>query len=394
MKTIQKTLSQAPGQDLGYSLQTTRMVAWLLESELGSTVSREVFEDVVVDTADGYRIAEQVKSTMVGNTVSDRAVNLWRPFSIWINAVKQGDLQLKKTKFKIYVSQPKTGDIVRSFSRANSFEQARSALTEAKNNLWGTAPDFSLKSKVADTIEPYVSNVFETDENIVCGIIEAFSLDCSSGSPHMDLKASMGKKLVPPEIIDETLDYALGWVKEQTDILLEQKEPAIVSVDKFRSNVTSFVQKHDHRTILASFAKDPNQEEIETDLKLKTYVRQLEIIDCNYDGKIRAVTDFLKASVDRTRWGEKGWVLDSTFDEFEDGLVRTWTNRKRKIDIGLPHMDDIEKGQYLYADCSDHKAKLEGLEVPNHFTPGSFHALSDEEVVGWHPDYKDKLKML
>jgi hypothetical protein len=85
-------------------------------------------------------------------------------------------------------------------------------------------------------------------------------------------------------------------------------------------------------------------------------------------------------------------VFDSSFDEFEDGLVRTWTNLKRKTDIRLSHKDDIEKGQYLYADCSDHKAKLEGLEIPNHFTPGSFHALSDGEAVGWHPDYKDKLK--
>ncbi len=85
-------------------------------------------------------------------------------------------------------------------------------------------------------------------------------------------------------------------------------------------------------------------------------------------------------------------VVDSSFDEFEDGLVRTWTNLKRKTDIGLSQKDDLKKGQYLYADCLDHKAKLEGLEIPNHFTPGSFHALSDKEVVGWHPEYKDKLK--
>ena len=216
---------------------------------------------------------------------------------------------------------------------------------------------------------------------MVCKIIEAFSLDCGSGSPHADLKVLMGKKLVPPEIIDETLDYALGWVKKQTDILLEQTKPACILVDTFRSDMTSFVRKHDHRAILASFAKDPDQEEIETDLKLRTYVRQLEIIDYDYEAKIRAVTDFLKASVDRTRWGEKGWVVDSSFDEFEDGLVRTWTNLKRKTDIGLSHKDDIEKGQYLYAECLDHKAKLEGLEIPNHFTPGSFHALSDGGAV-------------
>lgn len=392
MNVIQKTRSQVPGQYLGYSLQATRFLAKLLEAEPGWTVSLEVFGDVGVETADGHQLAGEVKSTHGGNPVSDRSVDLWKTFSNWIDAVKRGDLQLGKTSFEIYVSQPKTGGIVSSFSDANSLEQARSALTEAKNKLWGPAPDFNLKSEVADNIKKYVSNVFETDETMVCRIIADFSLDCGSGSPHADLKVLMGKKLVPPEIIDETLDYALGWVKKRTDILLEQTKLACILVDTFLSNITSFVRKHDRRAILASFAKDPDQEEIEMDLKLRTYVRQLEIIDCNYDDKIRAVTDFLKASVDRTQWGEKGWVSDSSFDEFEDGLVRTWTNLKRKTDIGLSPKGDIEKGQYLYADCSDHKAKLEGLEIPNHFTPGSFHALSDEGAVGWHPDYKDKLK--
>lgn len=392
MKAIQKTRSQVPGQYLGYSLQATRFLAKLLEAEPGWTVSLEVFGDVGVETADGHQLAGEVKSTHGGNPVSDRSVDLWKTFSNWIDAVKRGDLQLEKTSFEIYVSQPRTGEIVSSFRDANSLDEAHTALTEAKNKLWGTAPDFNLKSNVSDTIKPYVSNVFETDETLVCRIIVAFSLDCGSGSLHADLKVLMGKKFVPPEIIDETLDHALGWVKKQTDILLEQTKPACISVDTFLSNMIGFVRKHDHRDILASFAKDPDQEEIETDLKLRTYVRQLEIIDCDYDDKIRAVTDFLKASVDRTRWGEKGWVSDSSFDELEDGLVRTWTNLKRKTDIRLSHKDDIEKGQYLYADCSDHKAKLEGLEIPNHFTPGSFHALSDGEAVGWHPDYKDKLK--
>jgi hypothetical protein len=32
------------------------------------------------------------------------------------------------------------------------------------------------------------------------------------------------------------------------------------------------------------------------------------------------------------------------------------------------------------------------LEVPRHFTPGCFYALADTKSVGWHPDYKSKLK--
>jgi len=240
-------------------------------------------------------------------------------------------------------------------------------------------------------LREYVSKVFDTDESVVCKIIQAFSLDCGSGSSQTDLKALMSKALVPQDIIDDVLRYALGWVKEQTDTLLEQKRPACIPVDIFRSEITSFVRKHDRRTILCSFAKDPSQGEIEADL-LKTYVHQLEIIDCDYEEKVRAITDFNRASTDRTQWGVKGFVHESSFDEFERGLVRTWGNLRRKTDISLSKHADTEKGKYLYAECSNHQAILEGFTVPDHFTPGSFHALADKEEVWWHPNYKTLLK--
>lgn len=118
-----------------------------------------------------------------------------------------------------------------------------------------------------------------------------------------------------------------------------------------------------------------------------TYVRQLEIINCDDDDKMRAVTDFLRASFDRTQWGIKGWVNDSSFEEFEQGLTRTWKNLKRQTEIELSGRTSIERGMSLYTKCSLHRANLEGLEVPDHFTPGSFHALADKEDVWWHPDY-------
>jgi len=388
-----KKTPHVPGQYLGYSLQTTRFLARLLEAELDWTVSLEVFEDVGVETSDGKRIAEQEKSTYDGNPVSDRAVGLWKTFSNWIDAVERGDLPSEKTSFEIYVSQPKTGDIVRGFSDARSLEEARRAFIKAREKLWGSAPDFDLKSKVSDSIETYVSRVFKADENVICKIIKAFTLTCGSGSPQADLKVLIGKAFVPLEIIDDTLRYAMGWVKVQIDCLIEQKKAASIGVKTFHSEITSFVRKHDRRTILISLAQNPDQEEIEADLKLKTYVRQLEIIGCDYNEKVRAVSDFLRASADRTQWSVKGWVHDSSFDEFENSLVRTWENQKRKTDIIMSSHKHIEKGQYLYSECSLHQAKLEGLEVPSHFTPGSFHALAEKEEIGWHPDYKTELRI-
>jgi hypothetical protein len=386
-----QTTPLAPGQYLGYSLQATRFLMRLLDAPAGWTVSLEVFEDVGVETGQGNRIAEQDKSSLEANPVSDRAVDLWKTLSNWLDAAQSGELNPETTKFVLYVSHPKTGEIVESFARARSSAEAREALLQAREKLWGPSSTFPFRPRVSRTIAPYVDKIFEADEHMICRIIQNFQFESGSGSPQEDLRAVFATRLIPPEIVDDALAYALGWVKENTDRLIEQKKWARISVESFQAAIVSFVRKHDNRTILNTFATKPSHEQIQHDLRIRTYVRQLDMIEADDEQKIRAVTDFLRASVDRTQWSAKGLVHASSFDEFEEGLVRTWDNHKRKTEIKFPAHSDVQKGQYLYLECSSHQATLEGLQVPPHFTPGSFHALADEPVIGWHPHYRREL---
>jgi hypothetical protein len=392
-KTTRRKSSQVPGQYLGFSLQATRVLVRLLEArEADWCVSLECFDDVGVETPAGLTIAEQTKSTHGKNPVDDRAPDLWKTFANWLDAIECGDLQLGKTTFEIYVSQPKVGRIVSSFSAANTADEAQSAIASAKRALWGEAPAFPRKDRVPKNIADYVSRVFDADESKLTQVVQSFTYSCGTGSPQDDLKSLFSKALIPTESIEDVIKYAMGWVKEKTDILLEKGKPAIVSVNEFRLSVVSFVTRLNYRRILTTFARDPSPSEIQSNLDLRTYVRQLELIESDDIDKIRAVTDYLKASSDRTQWSKKGLVHDSSFDEFEEGLVRTWSNLKRKVDIQVATSDAVKRGSYLYSECSEHIAKLEGLEVPRHFTPGCFYALADTKSVGWHPDYKSKLK--
>ena len=117
----------------------------------------------------------------------------------------------------------------------------------------------------------------------------------------------------------------------------------------------------------------------------------MDFIKVEDEFKLRAVTDFLRQSVDRTQWGTRGLVNESSFDEFADNLQRTWNSHKTKTNILLAGKSNIERGQYLYAECSSQQLKLQDLEVPPHFTPGSFHALADDKAIGWHPQYIEQL---
>jgi hypothetical protein len=117
----------------------------------------------------------------------------------------------------------------------------------------------------------------------------------------------------------------------------------------------------------------------------------LELIESEDDEKIRAVSAFFRASADRTAWSKAGLIHETSLEDFEEALVTFWRNRKRSLDLVRKDSSAVDQGRLLYGDCIVHRRTLEGLEVPDYFTPGSFHTLADDEKVGWHPYYKAKL---
>ena len=81
----------------------------------------------------------------------------------------------------------------------------------------------------------------------------------------------------------------------------------------------------------------------------------------------------------------------NSIDDYEENLVAYWKNRRAVQRVIHKSLTAQEHGRLLLADCGMHQPKLQGLEVPAFFTPGSFHALAEEKTVGWHPEYQTLL---
>lgn len=132
---------------------------------------------------------------------------------------------------------------------------------------------------------------------------------------------------------------------------------------------------------------------IETEYNaLRRFVKQLDIIDCDYNDKIEAISDYLRACVNRSLWAEKGFVPYNFFDNYEDDLRRVWKDEKELIEIVHENFEDVKKGKLLYSKCKTKNIPLNSLSVPLFFVPGCYHVLSDEMIIGWHPEFKQKLE--
>jgi hypothetical protein len=92
--------------------------------------------------------------------------------------------------------------------------------------------------------------------------VQAFQLVTGSGSPQNDVRELLLTKLIPRELVQIVLDQALGWVKRQTDLLLEQGKPAFIKFDDFHADLTAFVTKCTTRRILSSVAANPTSKTV------------------------------------------------------------------------------------------------------------------------------------
>ncbi len=384
-KQVRKS-SSAPGQFLGYSLQVTRLLDRLLDAENDWVVSLEFFEDVGVESPEGMKIAEQDKSSLSGNPTADRSVSLWKTFSNWTDAIKCGDLDVNLTVFELYSTCQTHGEIVDIFSSATTESSVKKAIEDAKVKLnWGRVEQFP------KDLFPLLSNFFSLEETKLLKLIENFHVLTPKISPYDDIKIKLAKLFCPDEIVDQVMEHALGWIKIRVDNLISSKKNAIIKKSEFRAEIISFIRAIDTRTILHSFAHKPQIDEINYELAIRTYVKQLDIVNFNDTIKMQAVIDYLLAATDRTEWSLKGYVNATSFIDYEDDLKRIWLNEKMINDIDNASLDESVKGQLLCLNCLKKHEKIQGLEVPLHFTAGSFHALADSQLIGWHSDFENEL---
>lgn len=344
--------TEVPGQALGYGLQYTRLTQILLSAPAGSFCSMEYLDAVAQQHTDGGVRLIQSKSALTANPVSDRAKSLRKTLSNWTTLATESDCDLEKTIFEIYVSRPVGGQLVEAFANACTLEEARLAIMRARDALWGKSPDFALKSTVADEIGPYLERVFNADPACLERIICNFQLTHGSGSLQADIEAVIRTHPVSASKVADIADHMCGVVKRRGDELLESGRPAVIARDAFYGWYTAYLRKVDRDTVLPSRAKAPSEEESRDQLP-KIFVQQLDLIGLPFEDKLEAASDYLMAAADRTAWAISGVVDESSFDDLDAALKRSWKNKRRTCGIEHGSKPGQIQGLALYSDCMD-----------------------------------------
>ena len=385
--------THVPDKVYAYSLQVRHMMFELLECKEGDAVSVEVFDDIGIEKEDGSKDAIQAKSVLSNrNPVSNRAVDLWKTFYNWLIAVQDGELSILNTNFRLFINVDKHGSIVDSFNSSITDQDACLAWETAKNEFYEAD---GTEKKCSDEYVDYIRFFFSDKNKITaCNIIKKFKLETISNTHIESLYERFKEKaFISRESLDKVFIYMLGWIDKQTAALVEEKKPMVICGKNFRYELTAIYREINQKLSLVEIALKPTEDMINSELEaFKTYVEQLDIINCDYTDIVEAISDYLRASANRTIWAEKGDVSKDAMSMFSEELKRIWKNKKRIMDITQKNIEEYDLDQLLYFECKENHVDMGVFATPSFFISGCFHELADDESIGWHPKYKEILE--
>ena len=173
-------------------------------------------------------------------------------------------------------------------------------------------------------IDEHLRIVFSAECNIVERIISRFRIELSRASPNDDLKPLFLKKLISEDAYEHIVRWAGGWVKQRIDHLISLGQPARVLQDEFHEALLNYVRTYDRADILRSVASRPAPEDVEVELTLRDYIRQLRLVGADDVDLLRAANDYLRSAADRTQWAEQGLIGFESLETFAEELSVTW----------------------------------------------------------------------
>jgi hypothetical protein len=378
--TLPTVKHTAQGPYLGFALQPVRLCTHLLQCPEGAAVSLELLDDVAVHLADGTVEVEQIKSATRQNPISDWSDELWKTFANWFDAIAAGHLIIGFTRFILYVTPPRTGEWVEALSNASTDAEVDEivATIEAKLNRLRTP-------KACDS---NLRRFLEAPRALRHGVVLNFKLASSDTDP-LDQIRDLIRPTVSPELVEAICAYAIGMAKERVDRKIRDRQPPILDGNWFKREFQAFVRKTNTPGLLTSFTRVPEAQEIDALLSARPiFIRQLELVGLESQDYVRAVSDYLRTSADKTAWAETGSIFEESLIDWDEFLVSRHGLIAGEVADIHGEKDARIRGRLTYRECAQVQASLDSRSVPSHFVHGSFNALADDMRVGWHPDYQ------
>ncbi len=386
------TVHSAPASALGYIYQCRLALVHALRklaTGRSFTLSIETLDDVVFDN-DGDAVELLQAKHHIGSAanLTDSSPELWSALRIWCETLTAGTLPEDAMVYLLTTSSAPDGSAASYLGATSRDESAAlrrlSAASTTSTNQTNTAAYAAFRSLTEQQRKDLIkrATVFASAATIE-------GLD--------DELRQILFFAVAREHLDAFLQRLEGWWFRRVILHLSRNGDQIHG-DELESQQAELREQFkrdqlpiDSDIMTASIDASGYQDTI--------FVHQMRLIEISSRRIVLAIQDYFRAFEQRSRWMREELLLVGELDQYESRLIDEWERlfEQMRDELGDDAADDAKRAAaqsiFKWVENGMHPPIRGGMQEPT-IARGSYQMLADDQRVGWHLDFRDRLAVL
>lgn len=362
-----------------------------LRKEMVFTVSIETLDDVVFENEGSPLELLQTKHHLKKSAdLTDSSSDLWKSIRIWCEGMIDGTIPEGSKLFLITTAQTSDGSAAHYLKadnnrNANKAVERLNATAESSTNKKNIPAYTAFRKLNLDQKKTLTNSIVLMD-----GI-----------SSITDLDAALREEVyyaVKPEFLNSFMQRMEGWwlrrviehlaKTDSKPILSEELNAETIYLrEQFKQDCLPIDDEIMDATIDASGYQDA------------IFVQQLRLIEIGNARIFHAIRNYFRAFEQRSRWVREDLLLVGELSRYEDRLVEQWDIRFQQMrdELGEKAAEEAKKKEaqalYKWVETGMHHYIRPGVTEPS-ISRGTYQILADNQRIGWHPEFVERLKDL
>lgn len=354
-------------------------------------LSVERFDDIAFEREGTPEELLQTKHHIgAQGSLTDASTDLWKTLRVWSTGILDGSFQAETCIFTI---------ITTALAPENS---ACSELRPIELGGRDPAEALSLLIKAAST------STSETNAPAYAAFLSLSALQQQTlignmqvldGSPDIvDCRDNIIQELMystRPKHLEAVCERMEGWwTKIVIEHLANESLPAIAHTD-LQAKLNDIQEQFQPDNLPIDYPSPIDMQERELAEAQRIFVEQLRLVAVGSVRVGKAISDYYRASQQRSRWVRELLLSPDDLVQYESRLTDEWERRYEIMKEGLSETSTEEEvvisGRSLFNDIDAENYFIRGRCTEHFVCRGSFHILANQLRVGWHRDYVDRL---
>lgn len=398
-----KTFTDSTSADstiLGFDYQFFFFLYKLLELKVDEVIGLEVKDDVHVRNKDGSVILYQLKHSIQTNAdgsiknLTELDSDLWKTLSNWCNIITDKNDDREKIEQQVkFINQH---DFILITNKSHSSSNGFLKMYNQYNNKIIKLDEFidyliNLKSSTSDNkVSTYIENLINL--NIEC--LEKFLSKITISLYFDDLISKiigcLKTKMIAEEKLYDALIHLIGNIKLDNYIELKFGNKYEITFSEFYTKYKSIFINSRNKFNKVSFNPVMPQKLFE-----QRFIHRLIEIEAIKDNDIDEATELtaykLRLENSLMHWLQIGDVMQEEIEDFHNDNLQLCKNTFKFAFKKCKTEDEIiETAQQNYSELTKNKFKIIDTELDYNLSNSELHSLSDQNLIGWHKDWKNK----